>query len=385
MKQGYSVKEYSGTTEALCAFLQDVVAPQANQLDQQQSIPKSLRQQAAALHLWGICVPTEYGGIALDAEDFSQVCMATGKASGSLLSLLTIHSMVCAAISRWGTKRQKQTLLPELAQGDKLAAFAQSEPQVGCDVVNLQTGISKSEEGYSINGCKKWISGAQVADLFLVAGQLQGKPVALLVDRHQAGVEITSINDMLGFRAAMLGEVTFNNCQIPHCNLLGSEMFGLAQLVGSVLDVGRHAIACGATGLAQACLQLSTEYAASRKVAGKPLNELQLIQQMLSDSAVQTRAAMLMCMDAAKARDKGLPDMIVKSSAAKYFASATAKLTADNCVQILGAMGCSAESDAQRLLRDAKIFDIIEGSTQIQQTLISGEGENWVFNDLASK
>lgn len=378
------MKPTSHTIDALCTFLQEVVAPQANQLDQQQRIPRSLLQQAAALNFWGICVPEEFGGIQLNAADFSRICMATGKASGSLLSLLTIHSMVCAAISRWGTRQQKQTLLPELAQGKKLAAFAQSEPKVGCDVANLQTWISKSEDGYVINGCKKWISGAQVADLFLVAGQLQGKTVALLVDRNAAGVKITSIHNMLGFRAAMLGEVTFDNCQLPLGNLLGSELFGLDCLVGSVLDLGRHAIACGATGLAQASLQLSSKYAASREVGGKPLNELQLIQQMLSDSAVETRAAMLMCMDAAKARDEGQPDMIVKSSAAKYFASAAARLTADNCVQILGAWGCSSEADAQRLMRDAKIFDIIEGSTQIQQILIAGEGENWVFNGLTS-
>jgi len=367
-------------TSALCEFLQDVVAPQADELDTQQSIPKRLRDQAGEMNLWGICVPTEYGGIQLNAEDFSKVCMATGKASGSLLSLLTIHSMVCAAISRWGTKQQKQALLPELASGRKLAAFAQSEPQVGCDVANLQTVIEKSAHGYVINGVKKWISGAQVADLFLVPGLHQGKPIALLVERATAGLEITAINDMLGFRAAMLGEITLNNCQLSHDTLLGSEMFGLAQLVGSVLDVGRHAIACGATGLAQACLQLSTEYASRRKIDGKPMDQLQLVQQMLSDSAVQARAAMLMCMDAAKARDEGQPDMIVKSSAAKYFASMTAKLAADNCVQILGAYGCSGESAAQRLFRDAKIFDIIEGSTQIQQTLIAGEGEHWVFN-----
>ena len=367
----------------ICRFLDNEIRPIADQMDERQEFPSHLITAAGATGLWGMCIPADYAGIDLGAHQFSHVCQAAGQASASMLSLITVHSMVSAAITRWGSEQQKQLWLPAMASGERIAAFALSEPEVGSDVTNVQTTFTKRGDELVINGKKKWISAAQVADLFLVSGDMEGKLVVVMVDRSAIGLEVQPIEGMLGFRAAMLGEVNFSNCYVPADCVLGSTSMGLSLLVGSVLDLGRHAIACGSVGVAQACVELSMQYAASRHVQGQPLNQLQLIQKMLTDMAVETRAAKLMCQDAATARQNLDPNMIVKSMSAKYFASLVAKKAADNTVQILGAYGCSAESSAQRLLRDAKIMEIIEGSTQIQQSIIAGYGEHWVVQSGA--
>jgi glutaryl-CoA dehydrogenase (non-decarboxylating) len=261
--------------------------------------------------------------------------------------------------------------LPRLASGEALAAFALSEPQAGSDVQGVSTTLAPLEDGLRVTGVKQWISFGQVADVFLVIGKHAGKLVAVLVERSTPGLAVEPIRDMLGFRAAMLARITLHDCVVPRHNLVGSVDFGLAQIVGSVLDHGRYCIAFGSLGLAQASLDASRRYAQERTQFGRPLAEHQLIQQLLADMIVNVHAARLLCAQASRARAARAADMIMSAVVAKYFAARVAEQAASTAVQIHGANGCSSQYPVQRYLRDSKILQIIEGSVQMQQVLIA--------------
>jgi glutaryl-CoA dehydrogenase (non-decarboxylating) len=359
---------------ALSEWIAHHIASYADQFDLDQAIPSGLVAQLAQAGILGSQIPVAYGGAPLDALHFGQLCENLGAASASVLSLLTVHSMVCTALVKWGTAAQKDRWLPRLARGDTLAAFALSEPDVGSDAQHVKTTFQREENHYLINGTKKWISFGQLAGVFLVMGHCAGKVIALLVDRQTPGLQVEPIRNMLGFRGAMLGQITLRDCLVPADSLVGSIDFGYAQIVGSVLDHGRYCIAWGATGLAQACLDASLRYAQQRETFGQALHKHQLIQHMLADMIANVSAARLLCMDAAKRRAESDPSTIMATATAKYFAARAVEVIASDAVQIHGANGCSSDYPVQRYLRDAKIMSLIEGSTQMQQMLIAQHG-----------
>ena len=310
----------------------------------------------------------------MDPLTWGLLCEEFGRGSASLLSLLTVHSMVITALIKWGSPSQCKTWLPKLASGEVVAGFGLTEPETGSDAMNVQTTAHSVDGGYVISGRKQWISFGQIADVFLVFAELDGKSTAFLIERETAGFATKPIHGMLGFRSAMLAEVEMKDCHVPADNLIGRIGFGFSHVGGTALDHGRFCIAWGAVGLSQGCVDACLDYAGQRKQFGKALGDHQLIQAMLAEMIVQTRAARLMCRNAAHLKGRGDPSLIMEASIAKYFASRVAVNSALDAVQIHGANGCSEAFPVGRYLRDAKILEIIEGSSQMQQIMISKYG-----------
>jgi len=356
------------------AFVSEEIAPYADQYDQAECMPNEVIKKLAEIGYLGAIIPKEQGGQGMDAITFGLLCEEVGRASASLLSLLTVHGMVCQAIMKWGSASQKTNWLPKLATGETLGAFGLTEPNVGSDAKSVETAAVLSNNSYILNGEKKWISFGQVANLFLIFAQCDGKPTAFLVERERSGFSTEPLKGLLGFRSAMIAKVFMNECRIPAENLVGRVGFGFSHVASTALDHGRYCVAWGCLGLGQACLNACLSYTSERKQFGSFLKGHQLIQQMIAQMITNLKAARLLCYHAGYLKDKGDPSLIMETSIAKYFTSRMVSKIADDAVQIHGANGCSSDYPVQRYLRDAKIMEIIEGSTQMQQIIIAKYG-----------
>lgn len=282
--------------------------------------------------------------------------------------------MVAQCILRWGTPQQRQFWLPRLANGQAIAAFALSEPGVGSDAGQVEASATLDGDFYVLNGQKKWITFGQVADLFLVFAQCEGKPCAFLLPRDSPGLSVRPIAGLLGVRASMLAVLQLETCRVPRENLVGRVGFGFSHVAASGLDYGRYSVAWGCVGIIRACVEACLQYSGERKQFGKLLRDHQLIRRMITEMMTSLRAARLLCLHAGYLKENGSPDAIVETLIAKYFASRAAMRAATDAVQIHGALGCSEESSVSRYFRDAKIMEIIEGSNEIQQLTISEYG-----------
>ncbi|MEK8018254.1 MAG: acyl-CoA dehydrogenase family protein [Candidatus Parabeggiatoa sp.] len=356
------------------SFVSQEIAPYADQNDQQESTPPEIIKKLASVGYLGAIIPKEQGGQGMDAITFGLLCEEIGRSSASLLSLLTVHGMVCQAILKWGSASQRANWLPKLASGETIGAFGLTEPHVGSDAKSVETTAVISNNSAILNGEKKWISFGQVADLFLIIAQCEGKPSAFLVERKSPGFSTEPITGLLGFRSAMLAKVFMNECQIPAENLVGRIGFGFSHVASTALDHGRYCVGWGCLGLGQACLDACLSYTNERKQFGSFLKGHQLIQQLIADMITNIKAARLLCYHAGYLKEKGDPSLIMETSIAKYFASRMVNKVANDALQIHGANGCSSEYPVQRYLRDAKIMEIIEGSTQMQQIIIAKSG-----------
>jgi glutaryl-CoA dehydrogenase (non-decarboxylating) len=363
------------------AFTNRHIDPFADQWDKEETCPQNVIEALAEAGYLGATTSKHYGGSEMDPITFGLLCEELGKSSFSLVSLLTVHGMVCQAIKKWGSNKQQEYWLPKLASGKTLAAFALSEPDFGSDPNGLETTAAPiGKESYLLSGKKKWISCGQIADLFLVFAKCEGYLTAFLLNRNTSGFNIKPLQGMYGFRSAMLAELSFDNCLINKEDIVGKIGFGFSHVGNTALDYGRYCIAWGSVGLGQACLNASLSYATKRKQFGVYLHKHQLIQQMIANMTTNIRAARALCLHAACLKLRKEPDLIMETSIAKYFASRMALNAANDTVQIHGANGCSSEYPVQRYLRDAKITEIIEGSSQMQQIIISQYAhQNFLF------
>ncbi len=364
-------KEQNAAQASFRAFVDKEIVPVADRLDREQAVGAPLIQKLARQGYLGAVIPGDGGGREMDPLTFGLLQEEFGRGSASLQSLLTVNGMVAHALVRWGTGEQKGRWLAPLAAGEKIAAFSLSEPETGSDAAALRTSFEAVDGGFVLNGSKKWISFAQLADLFLIIAQDGGRATAFIVERQTPGLTIKPIRDLLGFRAAMLGELTLDGCRVPATNLVGRIGCGLSHVVAASLDLGRYAVACGCVGLAQACLEASIDYACRRRQFGKMLKDHQLIGRMITRMISQVSAARLLCYRAGSLRADGDPRAIMETLIAKYFASTMVNAVAGDAVQIHGANGCGADYPVQRYFRDARIMEIIEGSSQIQEVLIA--------------
>lgn len=359
---------------AFRAFVEEEIIPEANYYDQQEYTPPELITKVAQQGYLGALVAGEGGGAGMDMITFGLLNEEIGRGCSSIRSLLTVHSMVTFALLRWGSKQQKACWIPRLAAGEVIGAFGLSEPNAGSDAASVETTARLCGDAYILNGQKKWITYGQIANLFLIFAQCDGKVSAFLVEKNTPGLSTKPISGMLGTRASMLAELHLSECRIPKENLIGGRGFGLATVATSALDIGRYSVAWGCVGIARACLEASLEYTSVRKQFGCYLKDHQLIQQMITEMMVSVKAARLLCYQAGYLKDTGDPGTIMETWVAKYFASTIAVKAANDAVQIHGANGCSNDYPVQRYLRDARIMEIIEGSTQIQQMTIAGYG-----------
>ncbi|WP_392535263.1 acyl-CoA dehydrogenase family protein [Nostoc sp. C117] len=356
------------------AFVDEEIIPFANEWDRQQSTPKKIIEKLAQKGYLGALIPKEYGGGAIDIITYGLLNEEIGRGCSSLRSLLTVHNMVTHALLKWGSKSQKQYWIPKLATGEVIAAFGLSEPTVGSDAKSVETTAKLAGDSYILNGQKKWMTYGQIADIFLIFGLCEGKPSAFLVEKNSPGLSIKPIVGMLGVKASMLAELDLMDCRIPQENIVGKLGFGFSYVASAALDYGRYSVAWGCVGIAQACLEACIQYTSQRQQFGVYLKEHQLIRQMITNMIVNVKAARLLCYQAGYLKKFGHPNSLAETSIAKYFASTIATKVASDAVQIHGANGCSSEYSVERYLRDAKIMEIIEGSTQIQQMTIAEYG-----------
>ncbi|MEC1679082.1 acyl-CoA dehydrogenase family protein [Bacillus mojavensis] len=367
-----NVSEQLSLKEKFTAFVDTHVAPNAANIDKKQHIPTDIIKNLAQEGYLGSMLPSQYGGMGLDMVTIGVLNEEVGRGCSSVRSLLTVHGMVALAIYRWGTQKQRNYWLPKLAEGSVIGAFGLTEPQVGSDAKSIQTkAILDGNDYVLLNGVKKWITMGQIADVFLIFAMCEEGPAAFIVERNTPGVEVNQINSMLGVRGSMLGEIKFSHCRIPKENLIGRIGTGLSHIALSCLDYGRYTIAWGCVGLAQACLEHSLHYARTRKQFGSAIGENQLIQKMLTEMVVQVKAARLLCINAGELKDEGSPDSIMETWNAKYYASSMAVKVANDAVQIHGANGCSGDYPVERYFRDAKINEIIEGTSQMHEVMIA--------------
>ncbi len=352
-------------------FVEMEVAPYAAEDDRLERLNEKTVKKLALKGYLGSMLPIEFEGMGLDAVSIGILNEEIGRGCSSVRSLLTVHGMVALAISRWGTKDQKDYWLPKMAKGDKIGAFGLTEPNVGSDAKSIETTAVESGENFVLNGTKKWITMGQIADVFLIFAQLYEKPTAFIVEKNTPGFYIKPINGLIGARASMIAELRLENCSIPKGNLVGNAGTGISHVALNSLDYGRYTIAWGCVGLAQACLDASLRYARKRKQFGVPLRQHQLIQKMIAGMVVNIKAARLLCLNAGNLKDVIDPDSIMETWNAKYYASKMVNNVAADAVQIHGAVGCNNEYPIERFYRDAKINEIIEGTSQMHEVLIA--------------
>ena len=279
--------------------------------------------------------------------------------------------MAAYALQRCGSKALKEKLLPRLARGEMIGAFAVSEPGVGSDAAHPETTATATPEGYRLDGRKKWITFGERADIFLLLAASDKGPIAFLVDADTPGLTVTPIRGMLGTRGSMIAELKLDGCDVPAERRIGKEGLGFTMVISTALDLGRFSVACGCVGMLRACLEASVAHSATRQQFGSEIREHQLVRRLVTDMLTSLRCAELLCQRAGKLRDERAPNALAETMVAKYYASTAARRAADDAVQLQGALGCSQESDVERFYRDAKVMEIIEGSNQIQQITIA--------------
>ena len=355
------------------AFVKENVEPFAEEWDREQKIPESIISMLATSGYLGCSLPHEYGGQGWDTVTFGLLNEALGRGSSSLNGVLTVQTMVSKALLKWGSAEQIQKWIPMLAQGEIIGAFALTEPGGGSDIHSLATEFTDSRgDSLVLNGAKKWISCGQFASLFLVFGKLGERSLACLVPREAPGLEVEPIHDLMGFRAAGLAKLTFKNVHVPPANVVGKPGFALSHVAPVGLHHGRISTACSALGLLRGCFEDSVSWAATRKIGNRPLGDIGMIRALIAAMGTDLEAGGFLCHSACRAADENLPEAFEKAVMAKYFTSRAAVRAASDAVQIQGAAGCHASSSVSRFYRDAKIMEIIEGTTQIHEHLLAG-------------
>lgn len=355
------------------AFVNENVEPYAEQWDREQKIPESAILTLATSGYFGCSIPSRYGGQGWDTVTFGLLNEALGRGSASLTGVLTVQTMVSKALLKWGSAEQVQKWIPLLAKGEIIGSFALTEPGAGSDINALVTEFTQSDNGaLLLNGAKKWITAAQFASLFLVFGKLGNRSLACLVPREASGLEVEPIHDLMGFRAAGLAKLTFKNVEVPATSVVGKLGFALSHVAPVGLHYGRISTACNAFGLLRGCFEESVAWAATRKIGNEPLGNLGMIRTLIAAMGTDLEAGGFLCHNACRTADENVPEAFEKAVMAKYFTSRAAVRAAADAVQIRGAAGCHGSSPVSRFYRDAKIMEIIEGTTQIHEHLLGG-------------
>jgi len=356
-------------------FAEKEIAPIAADLDKKGEYPSKILEKMAKLGLLGVFIPTEYGGAGLDVITYATVIEEISRKCASTGVITSVHNSLAAwPIMKYGTEDQKKKYLPLLAKGEKIGAFAGTEPNAGSDLGSMQTAAVLKGDKYIINGDKTFITSgpkAGIIILFAVTDKSAGSKgiSAFIVENTMKGFKVGSIFDKLGINANLVSELIFEDMEVPKENLLGKEGEGF-KIALSTLDGGRIGIAAQAVGIAQAALDESIAYSKQREQFGKPLAKFQAIQWMIADMATRIQAARFLVYHAAYTKDKG--ERFSKEAAmAKLFASETAMGTVIKAVQIHGGYGYTKEYTVERLFRDAKITEIYEGTSEVQRLVIA--------------
>lgn len=375
------LEDFDTAEQEFRALADKHVAPHAALIDREERIPDHVVKSLAAAGVFAGGLPESLGGPAGSVADPVAAAIrhgllheALGAASASVQGLANVHHMAAAAIARWGTRAQKQEWVRRLASGEVLAAVAVTEPNVGSDAAAVETRAEPAGDEYILNGVKNWITCGQSADVFvLLAGTGEG-PAAFIVPRTTPGLSAEPIKGVLGCRGYMLARLHLEDCRLPVTQMLGRAGFGLSHVIATSFDAGRLNLAWGCVGLARACLDAAFDYSKRRRQFNSQLSDFQLVQRMMSRMMTEVEAARLLCWRAACARARREPAAIKLSAMAKYYASTMVNRVAHDALQIHGANGFGPDYPLERFVRDARVMEMIEGSTQILEVAIARYG-----------
>ncbi|KAF2426759.1 acyl-CoA dehydrogenase [Bacillus subtilis] len=369
-------KEQQMVREMVKDFAKKEIAPHAEHVDQTGEFPMQTFEKMGELGLMGIPFPEEYGGSGGDTISYALAVEEVGKACGSTgLSYAAAVSLGASPLYYFGTEEQKQTHLTPLASGTALGSFGLTEPNAGSDAGGTQTKAISNGDEYVINGEKCWITNASYARTVIVTAvtgkNKDGKNIisALIVPTDTPGLTITSPYDKMGVRGSNTAEILLEDVRVPAANLLGDPTKGFKQFLYT-LDGGRISIAALAVGIAQAALDASLAYAKERKQFGQPISSFQAIQFKLADMAMEIDLARQMVLKAAWLKDHSRP-FTKEAAYAKLFASEMATRACNQAIQIHGGSGYMKEYGVERMLRDAKLMEIGEGTSEIQRLVIA--------------
>lgn len=368
-------EEQISVRDAARNFAQTVLKPGVIERDEQQRFPKEEMKQLAELGFLGMMVSPKYGGSGMDAVSYVLAMEEISKIDASTSVVMSVNnSLVCWGLEKFGNEEQKQKYLIDLAKGNKIGAFCLSEPEAGSDATSQRTTAIDCGDYYLLNGTKNWITNGGTASTYLVMAQTDPakghKGInCLIVEKGMPGFIVGPKENKLGIRASDTHTLMFQDVKVPKANRIGEDGFGF-KFAMQTLEGGRIGIASQALGIASGAYELALEYSKVRKAFNKTISEHQAIQFKLADMATEIEAARLLCLKAAWNKDQHLP--IGPSSAmAKLFASTAAMRIAVEAVQIHGGYGYVKEYHVERLMRDAKITQIYEGTSEVQKIVIS--------------
>lgn len=374
-------QDQQAVLDAVKEFADGDLAPKARETDEAGVWPAENVRKLAQLDLMGIPVPEEYGGLGMDfltwaavGEELSRACTTTGAVYGA-------HLLCVYPIMTFGTDDQKTRFLTPLARGEKVGAFGLTEPGAGSDAGAVSTRAERDGDHYLLNGTKIFISNGGEAEVYVIIANMDPSRgargmTAFIVEKGTPGFTFGKDEKKMAYPSLPNRELIFTDCRVPRENLLGREKGGFLVAMRT-LGVGRIGMAIGAVGLARAALEAAVPYAKQREQFGKPISSFEAIQFMLSDMATEIDAARLLTWRAAWLKDQGRP-FEKEAAMAKLFAAETAMRVTTKAVQIFGGYGYTKEFPVERYMREAKLFEIVEGTSEIQRLVIA----NHVLREL---
>lgn len=358
-------------------FAESEIAPTAIERDKEAKFPTEIVKKMGELGFMGMMIDPEYEGAGMDTVAYVLAMFEIAKVDAAVAVIMSVNnSLVTTGLQKWGSDYIKENFLKPLASGSKLGAFALSEPEAGSDATHQQTMAHKEGDMWVINGMKNWITNGQSADYHIVMAQTDKEKrhkgiTAFIVEKGTEGFEHGIKEDKLGIRSSDTCTLTFTNCKVPEANIIGEVGKGF-NFAMDTLNGGRYGIAAQAVGIAEGSFDAALKYANERKAFGTEIFNHQAIQFKLADMATNLEAAKLLTLQAASLRDEKKP-YVKEASMAKLFASKVAVQNSLEAIQIHGGYGYVREYKVERYLRDSKITEIYEGTSEIQRLVIARE------------
>lgn len=367
-------EEQAAVRELAENFVAREITPHVVEWDRAESVDKSIVKKLGSLGFLGLTVPEEYGGSGGDHLAYCLVTEELGRGDSSVRGIVSVSlGLVAKTIASWGSEEQKQQWLPRLTAGEAVGCFGLTEPGTGSDAGNLTTKAVRDGDDYVINGSKMFITNGTWADVVLLFARTDDTPghrgiSAFLVPADSPGLTRRTVHGKLGLRGQATAEIVLEDVRVPAATLLGPEGKGFS-IAMSALAKGRMSVAAGCVGIAQAALDAAVRYAGEREQFGKSIASYQLVQELISDISVDVDAARMLTWRVADLIDRG-QDFATAASTAKLFASEAAVRAANNALQVFGGYGYIDEYPVGKLVRDARVMTLYEGTSQIQKLII---------------
>ncbi|HEX74058.1 MAG TPA: acyl-CoA dehydrogenase [Dehalococcoidia bacterium] len=374
----YFLNEQQKEIKALTRTIaEEKILPVRAELDEKEDFPWTIMKKLADADMFGVFVPEEYGGIGGGCLDLCLVVEELSRVCSSIAISYAASALGSFPLLEYGTEEQKRKYLPDIASGKRLAAFALTEATAGSDATAIRTTASRERGGYVLNGTKQFITNGGEAEVYTVIALTDKErgargASAFLVEKDTPGFSFGRKEKKMGIRASSTRELVFQDCLVPEENMIGREGMGFIMTM-RLLDRSRPGIGAQAVGLAQGALEATVDHARQRIQFGHPIISIQAVQHMLADMAIQVEAARLLVYAAARTIDSGVKNFTEEAAMAKVFASDTAMKVTTDAVQIFGGVGYMRDYPIEKMMRDAKITQIYEGTNQILRNTIAFE------------